>query len=646
MFTEANIRAVACPPARRLRPLCALVLWCICAAAHPVAARVRVVLPVDTEAAARLEAADRLIAREQWELALPLLQQVIEAPESALVRLEGAFRRAPRLATERIACLPPGARRTYQVLYGPSAAGLYVSGLRNRSANELRRAARLYLNTREGVQALGALAALYMDEGAYGAALRVLTRADVLPLSADEAASLVARRILCLAHLARREEAQALVESWRGSGLKRIRLRGRNWTPAELLSTAHHRFAPPEPSPSERTDAPRLEAALTVELPFARRDAGRGSCRSRPYVWAADTAILVNREGTVFCVDSLSPHVRWADWGPAGLRQVGMALLRDPGEPDVAPPLLPVRDAHRWRRINRGLNTLATDGRRAFAVHVDTLGITTPDRIWEADPSSLRLTNVLRCSEVATGRILWQAGGGARGPTGGLWFFSAPALSGGRAYVLAARDGRLRAVCLEAATGTLLWESPVGPIESRQEVERFLMEFYLADASPPAVAEGVAVFPTGQGVVCGFDALDGSLQWAVPYARAERMTPRLGHSISVPIGSWDARAPSVFGSTAVLTPLDSRQVLALDVREGALRWARPVRRRPRTCRAARSGRGPRLRPAPGADLSGRAQRRDGLGDGRAGRGSWFRRAGPGCSLRAGRIRAPPVDRRR
>ncbi|MFO8007945.1 MAG: hypothetical protein R6V05_09425, partial [Candidatus Brocadiia bacterium] len=63
---------------RRLPALCALLLslWCAWALAGPVAARVRVVLPTGGEAAARLQTADRLIEREQWELALPLLQGV------------------------------------------------------------------------------------------------------------------------------------------------------------------------------------------------------------------------------------------------------------------------------------------------------------------------------------------------------------------------------------------------------------------------------------------------------------------------------------------------------------------------------------------------------------------------------------------
>jgi len=87
------------------------------------------------------------------------------------------------------------------------------------------------------------------------------------------------------------------------------------------------------------------------------------------------------------------------------------------------------------------------------------------------------------------------------------------------------------------------------------------------------VEGGLAVYPTGRGLVAALDALDGRLLWIAAYPRADVSVNRLGLQLSVPNGPWRPGAPLFAGDLCIVAPCDSRRVLALSRRTGAPVWS-------------------------------------------------------------------------
>ncbi len=192
-------------------------------------------LPVQLAAEGELNAARRLAEQDRWDLALPMLQALLEGSPQALVHSDGLYRPLGRVVNDLLSDCPPEALRNYALLYGPAARKLYERGVRERSAALLREASVRYLHTPSGVRAAGALAGILMDEGRFASALLVLSDTDALSLTAAEQAPIAARRIICLAHLGRRGEADRRRRRPEG---RRGRLADRGW---QILGTGRLR---------------------------------------------------------------------------------------------------------------------------------------------------------------------------------------------------------------------------------------------------------------------------------------------------------------------------------------------------------------------------------------------------------------------
>jgi outer membrane protein assembly factor BamB len=543
--------------------------------------RQRLVPPAFPETDAELSAAERLLQKGLYEQALPRLQALLDAHPRRLVRAGPGWTTLADRVNAMLASLPAETRRAYSILYDPQAERLYRQGVAERSLPLLRQAAERHLNTAHGPSAAAAAAAILMDEGDFGAALLMLRRTDVLPLDADLAAGTAARKLLCLARLGRRSDAEELVAALEAEGIGPLHLGGAARPARELMDRAFAESVPrgvaPGPSwapPGADTEPNRL-FPLSAEVPWLGRVAPLPHSFPALYPAADGQQLYVSRDGTVLAFDRRTLGVEWTAPPPGRAADLMLGILEGQlSDVDPLPNFVGLGNPHRFRVFgNHGLAKLTVSDGRVYAVQFDPLAIRIPPQPWNAAPGELRITNELRCYDAATGALLWRSGGaGAASRLDDCWFYSAPAVQKGRAYALAARQGRLYALCLDARTGGLLWRSPVGAVESRQEVQRYLMEFFLTDAGPPAVRDGVIVFPTGQGLVAAFEAADGRPLWLTPYPRAEAWMGVLGQPINVPAGSWLAREPLPADGLCVVAPADSREVLALDAYSGKIRW--------------------------------------------------------------------------
>lgn len=185
---------------------------------------------------------------------------------------------------------------------------------------------------------------------------------------------------------------------------------------------------------------------------------------------------------------------------------------------------------------------LATDGRRVFALVPDPGG----------RAGTVRLVPAAFDVSSGTPVPLWVGGTAAEeGPFDGAWASGPPTLHEGRLYVPSALvDSAFvpSLVCLDAATGTRLWATPLG------EASRQLFSTTARTASsPPTVRGGLVLLSTGQGLVAALDAATGNPEWLLAYP-----------------GSEDARTfsdapPGLAGPRALFTPLDARSELLLDL---------------------------------------------------------------------------------
>jgi outer membrane protein assembly factor BamB len=535
----------------------------------------RLVLPGSLAAESEAQALDRLIERAEWDRVLPALQDFLDEPAGRMAWDGQVYLGLRELARNRLAALPDEAIEAYRLLYDPLAGEALADGLSRRDLSLLADTAERYPACRAAPNAAAGAAAILMDEGRYGEALRVVRRAREFAPAGESAAPLAVRELSCLLRLSRREEAEALVVRLEDSSLPRPVIAGeaRAWraVAAAPITRAEDGQQAAIPVGPERL-APQV-----VELNWTRRvDPQWPSVPSTQPV-AGSGRIFVNRDGGIISLDAETHQVKWSS-GPPGLAAelaIGVYEGR-PSDEDMLAPNMPVGNIHHWRTYdNHGLAALTHAAGRLYALAFDPLWVDFTGMPWTATQDDIRLTNELRCCNARDGRMLWRVGGGQHGPVPelrGAWYFTAPCVTSGRAYVLAAYKGELYAVCLDAGTGEPVWTRLIGSIASRAETERYAMELFLADCCPPAIADGIAVFPTGHGLVWACTEEDGRPLWARPYDRAETWVSRLGRRISVPSGPWAPSRPSVAGNLCLLTPMDSREVLALRLNTGSEAW--------------------------------------------------------------------------
>ena len=201
----------------------------------------------------------------------------------------------------------------------------------------------------------------------------------------------------------------------------------------------------------------------------------------------------------------------------------------------------------------------------------------------EAGTSSL----VALAVEGTGNRVLWRVGNGAGDSpfTRGAKFVAVPTSHGGRLYTLAVRGSRYHAVCLDAATGNLAWETVVGAVPMRAAaalswLQACALEIATERGSAPAVADGVAVFLTNSGLIAALDANDGRPLWAYRYdsrvsgaaARPFAMTTQgLALLLATRRKPYEAARPVTMAmGRVVCLPCDSDHALSLDARTGAL----------------------------------------------------------------------------
>lgn len=188
-------------------------------------------------------------------------------------------------------------------------------------------------------------------------------------------------------------------------------------------------------------------------------------------------------------------------------------------------------------------------------------------------------------------RTIWEIGNGKgdHPSTREAKCLTVPTVHAGRLYALARLGNRYVALCLDAATGNLVWDRPLGVVPMRggsefSSLQACAVEMVTERGSPPAVAGGIAVFLTNSGVLAGLDAATGAPVWAHRYdsrvsgaAAGQATVTAQGQALLLTSlrRPYFAANPVILDQDRVIClPCDSDFVLALHARTGELLWRR------------------------------------------------------------------------
>ncbi|MDQ3331581.1 MAG: PQQ-like beta-propeller repeat protein [Planctomycetota bacterium] len=229
---------------------------------------------------------------------------------------------------------------------------------------------------------------------------------------------------------------------------------------------------------------------------------------------------------------------------------------------------------------------LAGVPRHSLTVHRDHLyaRLGPPPTSWPARELR-RAESTIVCLDLnREGLPTWSMTADSLGTGDEWWSFEGPPVGeGDRLCVLAIRSrpqSRLHALCLDAATGNVVWNRPIGsPLASPPE-GLAVMTHHLA-----TLAAGRLYVQTNSGAIACLDAADGRPVWAAWY---ESRPPKEGPAANAPDRNLPAACLFARG-VLIAAPSDSDRVFAYDAASGVELWQQVVRGGGRQLLGAKDG---------------------------------------------------------
>ena len=535
------------------------------------------------------------------DVAAPLLKNVMQADPAAMASTNGfVFRQARKLAAELIRAVPERTRAAYGL--AANVPGEIRSGSASAPADPASLEA-LYRDTPPGAAAREAglrLAGLHLDQGRFADARRVLLELlDAYPAGPGPRSELLARLVVACSRVGDGSQAQwAWAELQKESDANRwSALEAEVRAAAAAAAPASNVWAMAYGGP-ERAGAPPVagrELATNESWVVAW---GVNLAPSWIYDDELDNAVSTNRargvsrdavvaemtrgnrrpvDGTVF-----SGNRAWlnrADESVVADLDSGLVLQRVPNTAGSV--------ASYWGSANSLAVAASLIGGRVYRI-VDGNN----PALRSSGRRGKRITdmpcgNALAAYDTATGKPLWRLGRefppGAQGEAGDRWrvnairFVSSPVSCAGRLLAPVDDGANLGVVALDAESGAAVWRTHVA-YGSMESIPRMT----------PLTVDGAAVYLcNGKGVVSALDAYDGTVLWSALYdspgESAVTNAPDSGKEgasvtdVQPTVGrGWEENLVLVEGNAVVALPTDSRELIALHRRSGALLWRRPM----------------------------------------------------------------------
>ncbi|MDG2148362.1 MAG: PQQ-binding-like beta-propeller repeat protein [Planctomycetota bacterium] len=179
----------------------------------------------------------------------------------------------------------------------------------------------------------------------------------------------------------------------------------------------------------------------------------------------------------------------------------------------------------------------------------------------------------LRALDRDTGELLWTQEQPERPDRDFVNLFDAagpPAVGGGVAYVAGSvTEGAINAylAAFDVKTGDLLWKTLL--CSGQQDLTMFNRPFQEHVISPPLLHDGALYISTNLGVIGCVDAWSGRVRWLSRYESIERVgATGVRSNQDVRDIHWQNQEPFIEDGMLFVTPLDSRNLIALDPQTG------------------------------------------------------------------------------
>lgn len=554
---------------------CIGAVWSQLIVPRPEDQALNITLPVSPQLSFVLQTAERAIADQDWNRAIDLLQQVLDAPEDAFLGYDEPSSGQGR-AAELLVSLPTAGRQQYERRYTAAAEALLAQADRSGSLEPLGELARRFPLTEPGRTALWRLAIVRQDQGESLSAARLF---DALLLDSVAAKAWGGQLLLRSAAvwLAAGDEAIATerlerlanspTETVPGPAGPRSIGKGQTVTLDDLRTFAGLSAAsrPDDPVKDVQPVRPPANTAST----FAPATGGA--------VWASP-AVIVEESTYPERVRDLNSQLRSLEKrflaesersgrtlipAPIPLVQGGLVIYRGPnkvkavrardGSVAWASVLVDftfkelaekneflegdelIRELFLGQRAWRDATSAALSADNRFVYTVMNCGM-----VGAVDAGMLMLSgrhakgpfrdNTLQAYRLQGGKQQWVIGGPRNqreDEFAGLYFLGAPLPWQGLIYCLVEDRGQVRLLVLDPTPEnrpTIVWSQALLNPSPDMTIE-YHNGRRTANLTPVASGD-LVICPTGAGTIVAVDAQQRRLVWATEYSQPEFLDPR------------------------------------------------------------------------------------------------------------------------
>jgi len=573
------------------------------------AGKVMPLVPVDEELEDYLHRAETLVAASQYDEAIEILQSLVTSGAKVFCRPDekvGRFISLRSVALQKIGALPDEGLALYRQRYDAKAAALLRDAQQSGDETLLRQVVEEYFHTSCGDRAMNLLGAQLMDEGRFLDAARVWDAARNHRGGSMDTALLIAKAATAY-HLAgvtdQATERLALLKSKYPQAESPI-----GGTPTNLVAFVEQVLASAPPAPTD-DDAPAcdratlplwqqptdsLDGASVLGFPSEARSSKRGGTSpSRPFetrIRRGQVLISTSANNASLCGLATPAMIHPAVAGNLviyrDLRNI-VACDIETGTTAWISHDLPLYSEADIR--NQWMPQFVCTGRvpgdaGRFTVTVEDDLVFAVAQIAAPRTSGIPgmappMSTLVALSIHDNGRLVWKVGGG-NGSTDlaqSAYYLAAPTYQEGRLYTLAQRDQTFYALCLDARTGTVLWETAIGQMGTLATSPWLWsgvpgLSLWFSQGSPPTVTGGRVYVTTNAGLVACLTADQGVPLWNYQY---ETPTPPNRPPSSITENRTFSYPPNpilVMKGLVIVLPADHDKVVALASDSGEPVW--------------------------------------------------------------------------
>jgi outer membrane protein assembly factor BamB len=290
--------------------------------------------------------------------------------------------------------------------------------------------------------------------------------------------------------------------------------------------------------------------------------------------------LLVSTSMRLWAIDAWSGEKRWRSSEAPGWDQVDARRLRKPKSME------PFQRKDFYGAIDREALIVAPAAGSGVAVAALQIPVTqlSNERFQQIEIYRVIPDRRLFAFDLASGEELWNhlpppLWDGESGSFAERMRVAAPpVIAGSRVLVPTYRmQGRVdyHLACYDLFTGRLLWSASL--ISGQTELNMFGRHLHEYAAAPVVVAGGRVLALTHLGTLAAVDLYTGDILWESLYDRVP--LPATEHYYQAPRRDlvWKNAPPVVVGRTVIAAPLDSTDLIGVDLENGSLAWSLPSR---------------------------------------------------------------------